>query len=76
MTNILQKYKKQCIIVGIIITVILFIVYLWAMFIPGLWHGDAVLYKQDDGTFAGSDIYAEYNMTVNLPITEQILTFL
>ena len=64
MTNILQKYKKQCIIVGIIITVILFIVYLWAMFIPGLWHGDAFLYKQDDGTFAGSDIYAEYNMTV------------
>ncbi len=64
MTNILQKYKKQCIIVGIIITVILFIVYLWAMFIPGLWHGDAFLYKQDDGTFSGSDIYAEYNMTV------------
>ena len=34
------------------------------MFIPGLWHGDAFLYKQGDGTFSGLDIYAEYNMTV------------
>ena len=63
-TNILQKYKKQCIKVGIIITIILFIVYLWAAFIPGLWHGDAFLYKQDDGTFAGSDIYADYKMAI------------
>ncbi len=30
---------------------------------PGFWHGDAFLYKQKDGTFKGSDIYAEYEMS-------------
>lgn len=65
MTRIFEKYKKQCLITAILLTVILFTIYLWALFLPGLWHGDAFLYKQKDGTFAGSDFYAEYKMAVN-----------
>lgn len=64
MINILQKYKKQCTIIAIVLAVVLLAMYLKAVFIPGLWHGDAFLYKQDDGTFAGSDIYADYKMAV------------
>lgn len=64
MINILQKYKKQCTIIAIVLAVVLLAMYLKAVFIPGLWHGDAFLYKQDDGTFAGSDIYAEYKMAI------------
>ena len=64
MVNILSKYKKQCIIIGGIMTTILLIVYLRALFLPGLWHRDAFLYRQDDGSFKGSDVYAEYSMTI------------
>lgn len=64
MINILQKYKKQCTIIAIVLAVVLLAMYLKVVFIPGLWHGDAFLYKQDDGTFAGSDIYADYKMAI------------
>lgn len=65
MLEFISKHKKPCIIAGIILAVVLLIVYLRAMFLPGLWHGDAFLYKQDDGSFAGSDVYAEYKMNIN-----------
>ncbi|MBR5614115.1 MAG: hypothetical protein IKW64_02280 [Clostridia bacterium] len=50
--------------IGYISAVVLIVVYLRALFLPGLWHGDAFLYRQEDGSFTGSDIYAEYNMTI------------
>ena len=65
MTTIFTKYKKQCIILGIILLIILLAIYLWAMFLPGLWHGDTFLYRQEDGSFKGSDYYAEYVMKIS-----------
>ena len=64
MVEFICKHKKPCIIGGIVLSVVLLALYLRAMFLPGLWHGDAFLYKQDDGSFAGSDIYAEYKMNI------------
>ena len=60
----LYKYKKQFIIIGTAITVVLFIIYLRALFMPGLWHGDTFLYRQNDGSYQGSDIYADYKMDI------------
>ena len=64
MVEFVSKHKRPCIIAGIVLAVALFAIYLRAMFLPGLWHGDAFLYKQDDGSFTGSDIYAEYKMNI------------
>ncbi len=64
MIGIIAKHKKLCIAVGIVLTVALLVIYLIAMFLPGLWHGDAFLYKQEDGYFVGSDIYADYTMNI------------
>ena len=64
MMNIFTRYKKQCIILGIVLAVVIFAIYLRAMFLPGLWHIDAFLYRQDDGSFVGADSYAKYQMTV------------
>ena len=51
--------------VGLIcLAIILLAVYLRALFLPGLWHGDAFLYRQKNGSFAGSDAYAAYTMTI------------
>ena len=60
----MSKYKKQCVIIGIIFAVVLFVIYLRALFLPGLWHGDAFLHKQEDGSFKGLDYYAQYDMTI------------
>ena len=64
MVEFVSKHKRPCIIAGIVLAVALFAIYLRAMFLPGLWHGDAFLYKQGDGSFTGSDIYAEYKMNI------------
>lgn len=64
MFEFVSKHKKPCIITGIVLVVVLLALYLRAIFLPGLWHGDAFLYKQDDGSFSGSDIYAEYKMNI------------
>lgn len=51
--------------VGLIwLAIILLAVYLRALFLQGLWHGDAFLYKQKNGSFVGSDAYAAYTMTI------------
>ncbi|MBQ7097782.1 MAG: hypothetical protein IJN96_06850 [Clostridia bacterium] len=51
MLEFAKRYKKPCIIAGIILVVIILIVYLKAVFAPGLWHGNAFLYLQKDGSF-------------------------
>ena len=43
---------------------VVLVLYLYALFIPGVWHGDAFLYQQKDGSFKGSDLYAEYKMNI------------
>ena len=62
MLEFAKRHKKPCIIAGIILVVIILIVYLKAVFAPGLWHGNAFLYLQKNGSFEGSDIYAQYKM--------------
>lgn len=65
MLNIVRRYKKQCIIIGVILCAFLLAAYLRALFLPGMWHGDAFLYRQKDGSFVGTDIYTDYKMTVS-----------
>lgn len=65
MTEFIKKHKKPCIIAGTVIIAILLIIYLRVIFLPGLWHQDAFLYKQPDGSFKGNDIYAEYTMKID-----------
>jgi len=64
MKNLFIKYKKQSVIIAIILTLILFVIYLRALFLPGLWHSDAFLYLQEDSSFIGSDFYADYKMVI------------
>ena len=40
-------------------------VYLYCLFLPGIWHGDAFLYlDKKSGSFSGSDKYAHYSMKI------------
>ena len=64
MFKVIKRHQKGSIIIGIILTVILFAVYLRALFLPGLWYGDAFLYRIDEKTFKGSDVHAEYFMEI------------
>lgn len=64
MAGVFTQHKKACITIGIILAVGLFALYLYALFLPGVWHGDAFLYQQDDGSFIGSDLYADYKMRI------------
>lgn len=60
----IDRHKKQCNIIFIIIVAILTVLYFRALFLPGMWHRDAFLYKQADGSFAGSDFYGDYKMII------------
>ena len=65
MAQFFSTHKKLCIIVGVILAVSLLALYLYAAFLPGVWHRDAFLYQQKDGEFTGSDLYAEYKMNID-----------
>ena len=65
MAHFFSTHKKLCIIVGVILAVLLLALYLYAAFLPGVWHRDAFLYLQKDGSFTGSDLYAEYKMSID-----------
>ncbi len=64
MREILNKHRKVCIIAVVAVAAALLFLYLRVMLLSGLWHGDAFLYKQADGSFAGSDFYADYKMGI------------
>ncbi len=64
MIRLFENHKKVCIALIALVALALCIVYIYAMFLPGVWHGDAFLYKQADGSFKGSDMYAEYKMSI------------
>ena len=57
MTDFFYKHKKACIITGIIVAVIIFAVYLYALFFPGYWYRDSFLYKQK-APFEGIEVYS------------------
>lgn len=64
MNEIFEKHKRIYTIIGIFLMLVVLVLYLYALFIPGVWHGDAFLYQQKDGSFKGSDLYAEYKMNI------------
>ncbi len=53
--------KKFMIPMGILLLALI-ISYVYIFFLPGVWHGNAFLYKKSDGTFAGSDLQHKYVM--------------
>lgn len=54
LTRIWQTYKKQCIVLGIVLAVILIPLYLYFMYQTGIRYQDAFLVQQKDGSFKGS----------------------
>ena len=60
MIEFFQNHKKQC-IVAAIISVIIFAIYLFFLFKPGLWYRDAFLYKQK-APFEGIEVYSGKDM--------------
>ena len=62
--NLWEQHRKGCKIAIGIAVILIFIGYFYAMFQRGVWHRDAFLYRQDDGTYRGSDQYAEYVMEI------------
>lgn len=64
MKRIFQEHKRVCMIIGVILAVIVLEIYLYAFFQTGVWHRDAFLYKQSDGSFIGSDSDADYEMYI------------
>lgn len=58
------KHRKKLTIAVISVMVVLFFIYLYAFSLPGEWHGDAFLYRQEDGSFRGNDVFADYEMLI------------
>ena len=56
MKDFIKEHKKICILAGIAFA-LLFIIYLFALFRPGFWYGDAFLYKQK-APFEGIEVYS------------------
>lgn len=71
MTEIFQKHKKACMI-GTIIAVVIFAIYIYALFLRGYWYGDVFLYKKSEMIFGSLEVYsgrdvknnADYEMVV------------
>lgn len=70
----LDNHKKACTIAVITLVSVLLAIYLYALFLPGIWHENAFLYKLSDNNFVGSDNYAQYKMTV-LPDNENTVIY-
>lgn len=62
MDTFFQKHRRGCIIVGGMLAIALFALYLHALLQPGFWHREAFLYLQDDGRFVGNDDFSVYQM--------------
>lgn len=61
-----MKHKKLWMTAGVILVLVLAAFYLYMMYRPGLWYGDAFLYQQEDGSFRGSDHYVDYELRITL----------
>lgn len=75
MTDFVHKHKKLCAVLAAVIIAVLGLLYIRAVFLPGIWHGDAFLYQGDDGSFRGSDVYGEYVMNVRREETTADISF-
>ncbi len=60
--------KAKGIIVGILLFVLV-IAYLYMFFLPGIWHGNAFLYKKNAETYTGADF--RHNYVLRRSITDE-----
>ncbi|MBP3361324.1 MAG: hypothetical protein J6N52_10750 [Clostridia bacterium] len=67
--------KRNIIIICCVLGIAGFAAYIYAMLLPGLWYGDAFLYRQKDGSFAGSDYYADYLMKMSTEAEDTEILF-
>ena len=70
-----ENHKKGCLLSAAITGSILFILYLYVLFLPGLWHWNAFLFKQGDDCFTGADEYASYEVTIERANNNATITF-
>lgn len=64
MAHFFREHKKLCIAAAAVLICVLLAVYLYALLLPGFWHLDTFLYRQKDGSFAGSCYYADYTLRI------------
>jgi len=64
MMQFFTEHKRKLTVAAVAVIVILFFIYLYTFSRPGVWHGDTFLYRQKDGSFCGSDVFAEYEMHI------------
>ena len=64
LTRIWQTYKRQCVIGGIALAVILILVYFYFLFQTGIWYNDVFLVRQTDGSFQGAKDDARFTLDV------------
>lgn len=62
--DILQKHKKYTTILGFILGVILLCVYIYILFLPGVWYEDTFLYEKKAHQFVGSSFQTIYKMEI------------
>ena len=66
--------KKRYFFYGVL-PVILLSVYLFALLRLGVWYGNTFLYRQNDGSYKGSDSYAVYQFKMEKAETGAVVTF-
>ena len=64
MTQFFTEHKRKLTVAIVAVIAVLFFIYLYAFSRPGVWHEDTFLYRQKDGSFRGSDVFAEYEMHI------------
>lgn len=64
MVDYLRGHKKLTVILAIVFSLVLLGLYLWALLRPGIWYEDTFLYRQKDGSYAGSAGYADFELHV------------
>ena len=74
-SRIFQSNKKLCIILSTILSFCLISLYLYAACLPGIWHRDTFLYRQNDGSFLGKNIHSEYEMHITKDTSDTIISF-
>lgn len=64
MRRFFENHKRLCTVLAILLTAILAVIYLRALYAPGLWHRDTFLRRQSDGSFAGSSALTDYRVII------------
>lgn len=75
MWQFFQNHKTFSISLGTAVLLSIVGIYLYALFLPGLWYNDAFLYQQQDGSFAGSDQYADYHLSIDCSAEDPEIEF-